>query len=190
MTFRLPTNAPRRRRRATPRVRDDFDQIEELAEERLRRLDPMSAGDLRNDISSARYRMLTLLHHQGPMSIGSVARLLKASHSKMSEKVSRLAQLGLVSRTRSVGDERVVVIDLTDKGRQTILRGRERLHESYAALCDRLSAAERDALLRALQELNALLRRGARYDTVRSARSVRRSPRDGDLGEAKIGPPR
>ena len=190
MTIRLPAGAPRRRRRTTPRIRDDFDRIEELAEERLRRLDPMSAGDLRNDISSARYRMLTLLDRSGPMSIGSVARLLGASHSKMCEKISRLAQLGLVSRTRSVCDERVAVIDLTDRGRQTILRGRLRLHESYVALCDRLSPTERNALLRSLLEINGLLRKDARYDTMGSARSVRRNPRDGDLGETEIDPPR
>ena len=56
-------------------------------------------------------------------------------------------------------DGRVVMIELRNQGRQLLRRGRKRVQEAYQRLSNRLSSAERDQLVRALTEINGVLRK-------------------------------
>jgi DNA-binding MarR family transcriptional regulator len=141
-------------------TRNPDDQVEELTDELLRRLDSLSNGGLRNEISFSQYRMLSTIHRLGPLPIGKAADLLGSAQSTTSEMMTRLLKSGLITKDRGQYDGRVVTVEVTDQGRQLIKYSRKRIREAYQGLCDRLSPAERDVFLEAMKQLNALMGKG------------------------------
>ncbi len=138
---------------------DAADQAEVIAQEMLRRLEQLGTGNLRGEISLAQYRMLAVVQKLGPVSIGRIGNIVGAAQSTTSEMMTRLLKAGLVTKVRSTQDNRVVTVEVTDQGRQVFKRSRKRIREAYQGLHDKLSPSERDLLLRALQQLDVLLRK-------------------------------
>ena len=138
---------------------DAVDEVESIGQDLLQRLEILGAGDLRGEISAAQYRMLTVVQKRGPLSLGKVARILGTAQSTTSEMAARAMKAGLVVKARGPYDGRVVVVELTDAGRQLLRRGRKRIREAYRALYDGLPPGDRDLLLGSLAQLDGLLRK-------------------------------
>ena len=64
------------------------------------------------------YLVLAALWLDGEQTIGSLGEVMRLDSGTLSPLVRRLEQAGLVTRTRSRDDERVVTVTLTDKGQQ------------------------------------------------------------------------
>jgi DNA-binding MarR family transcriptional regulator len=137
--------------------RDQVEEVEAITHEVRRRLETLSFGDLRTEITLAQYRMLSAVHKYGPVTIGKLSQILVSAQSTTSESASRLLKAGLVSKVRGIYDGRVVSVEPTDEGRQLLRRGRKRVQEAYQRLASRLSPAERDVFMNALKQLNELL---------------------------------
>lgn len=56
----------------------------------------------------------------GPVSIADLVRALDRSHQLIQQKMPKLLMLGLVSRRPNPDDQRVMLIELTDKGREQL----------------------------------------------------------------------
>lgn len=56
----------------------------------------------------------------GPVSIADLVRALDRSHQLIQQKMPKLLTLGLVSRRPNPDDQRVMLIELTDKGREQL----------------------------------------------------------------------
>jgi DNA-binding MarR family transcriptional regulator len=65
----------------------------------------------------------------GPVSVSDLVRALDRSHQLIQQKMPKLVALGLVSRRPDPDDQRVILIEITDKGREQL------------ALLDRLAPA-------------------------------------------------
>ena len=72
-------------------------------------------------------------------------------------KSSDLTKAGLVNKVRGPYDGRVVMVELTDQGRQLMRRRRKRVREGYQALFEKLQPAERDSFLGSLKSLPDIL---------------------------------
>jgi DNA-binding MarR family transcriptional regulator len=104
--------------------------------------------------------MLALWAHS-PLSVKELGGLLQLDSATLSPLLKRLASVGLITRTRSVEDERQVHIDLTEAGR-TLRRQAEQIPpaiverlgmdiselESLHASLTRVIAAARGAIAR------------------------------------------
>jgi len=106
-------------------------------------------------VSALRYLLET-----GPRTIGQLSDYHYISDSSASEMVAELVRLGYVTRTRSESDQRFVLVDLTEAGREFAqdapLGGIPLLRERLRAL-----PPERLALInQALTDLNQLLEIG------------------------------
>jgi DNA-binding MarR family transcriptional regulator len=66
------------------------------------------------------HRVLVLLQARGTLSVNAVADELGVDQSNASRHCTRLAQLGLVTRTRAAHDGRAVDVSLTDAGRRQV----------------------------------------------------------------------
>jgi DNA-binding MarR family transcriptional regulator len=66
--------------------------------------------------------VLRLLESDPGATMVGLARRLGASVPTMQSRMERLSELGLISRTRSVADRRLVPTDLTRRGRDTLRR--------------------------------------------------------------------
>jgi DNA-binding MarR family transcriptional regulator len=65
----------------------------------------------------------------GPASASDLVRALQRSHQLIQQKLPKLVALGLVTRRPAPDDQRIILIEITDKGREQL------------ALLDRLGAA-------------------------------------------------
>ena len=107
------------------------------------------------DITVAQQRVLVLLAAQGPQSVGRIAEQLGVNPSNASRHCDRLQRLGLLGRSRSAEDGRVVRIALTAEGRELLESVTQHRRDALAGVVRRLPADERAAVLVALRRLNA-----------------------------------
>jgi DNA-binding MarR family transcriptional regulator len=74
------------------------------------------------DLSIAMWRVLAVLPGSGEQRQIDLAEMTSIDASTLSRLVTRLVELGLVTRRRSASSSREVVIDLTPKGRELVGR--------------------------------------------------------------------
>lgn len=138
---------------------DPIETVEELAQELMRRFDLLSGSKVQEDISYGQYKVISVIHGQGPISIGNLGRLVGSAQSTTSEMVARLTKAGLVTKVRGPYDGRVVMVELTDQGRQLMKRRRKRVRESYQGLFSKLGKSEQETFVNSLRKLEELLRK-------------------------------
>jgi MarR family transcriptional regulator, organic hydroperoxide resistance regulator len=68
-------------------------------------------------LSNPQCLVLKAIDANGPSSLASMSRYLNVTPANMTGLVDRLEKKGLVRRTRKIGDRRVTIVELTDKGR-------------------------------------------------------------------------
>ena len=113
-----------------------------------------------NDLSLGQMAVLALLLRQGRLTIGDLARLERVQPPSMTRTVSCLEELGNVARGPHETDGRVVVVSLTERGREVVLADRSRRDAWLAVQLTHLSADERAALRRAAPILDRLSQAG------------------------------
>lgn len=138
-------------------------QCEELVEELLTASRALVGIAVRSieaapvDVTVAQHRLLVLLAAHGPQSVGEIAEHLGVNPSNASRHGDRLQRLGLVRRSRSVEDGRVVRIALTAAGRRLLDAVTERRRAELADLALLLPKVDRTAVTAALRQLNATM---------------------------------
>ena len=140
---------------------DPIETVEELAQELMRQLDLLSGSKVQEDISYGQYKVISVIHNQGPISVGNLGRFTGTAQSTTSEMVARLTKAGLVTKVRGPYDGRVVMVELTEQGRQLMKRRRKRVREAYQSLFSKLASDEQNGMVSALRTLNGILSKGA-----------------------------
>jgi DNA-binding MarR family transcriptional regulator len=138
-------------------IPDSVEAVEELAQELMRQLDLLSGSKVHEDISYGQYKVISIINGHGPISVGNLGRLVGSAQSTTSEMVARLTKSGLVTKVRGPYDGRVVMVELTDQGRQLMRRRRRRVREAYQGLFTKLPTTEKSRFVEALQNLNDIL---------------------------------
>jgi DNA-binding MarR family transcriptional regulator len=91
------------------------------------------------DLERALFPLLSRIERRGPLSIGELADLAGRDYTTVSRQVTKLAQVGLVTRRVSPVDSRVREVAITKKGRSMAIAldaARERLMASALAEWD------------------------------------------------------
>jgi DNA-binding MarR family transcriptional regulator len=68
-------------------------------------------------LTHPQYLVMLALWGESPLSVGDIGSLLELDTPTLSPLLKRLESAGLITRTRSEEDERKVIIDLTQQGR-------------------------------------------------------------------------
>jgi DNA-binding MarR family transcriptional regulator len=105
---------------------------------RLRGRETQHPGQL----SYAQYGLLFGLAEHAELSASRLAVSADLAPGTVTEMLDHLEAAGLVARTRSVRDKRVVLVSLTDRGRQEVAERRARFEGRWAAALAEFSAAE------------------------------------------------
>lgn len=63
-------------------------------------------------------RMMVALLERGPLPAGEIVRIMALPQSTISHQIKRLEKLGYLSRNVGETDSRMVIADLTDRGRE------------------------------------------------------------------------
>ena len=102
-------------------------------------------------LGESEFRILEALLHKGPMPVNTIGPKVFLTPGSISVAVDRLLKRGLVTRTNSLEDRRVRVVDLTASGRRLI----EQVFAAHARQVDRLaevlSPKERRQIARGLK---------------------------------------
>jgi DNA-binding MarR family transcriptional regulator len=105
---------------------------------RLRGRDTQRPGEL----SFAQYHLLFGLHEHASLSTGDLAASAELTPATVTQMLDTLVAMGLVERTRSTSDRRIVMCSLTERGRALIDERRTRFEERWRAKLDDFTAAE------------------------------------------------
>ena len=104
------------------------------------------------EVTMAQCRTLTLLV-QGPERMGNIASQLNISLSSATSMIDRLMEKDLVERAPDANDRRVVMCQLTPKGRDEMDRFL-RLHQlQFRDIAQRLSTPQLELVVRAMEIL-------------------------------------
>lgn len=101
------------------------------------------------------YLTLVVLAHEGPQTVGAIGERLKLESSTLTPLLKRMERAGLVSRSRSAHDERVVTIALTEAASDLI----ERIPPINNAVAEAIGETEagREAMLASLLTMRGRL---------------------------------
>lgn len=106
-------------------------------------------------LSSRQWRVLVTLSRIEPSTPGEIARYANFDKSQVSRVASELEKMGLLTQSDHDADRRKLLLVLTRKGREVIVRGTPGAKERQKRLRGRVSAADYavfDAVLSALTE--------------------------------------
>lgn len=106
-------------------------------------------------MSSATARTLSILHSDGPMRNGDLARVSRISQPGMTKLLRSMQEEELVSRIADVDDSRAWLIRITPKGVNALVEWRRDLATAMGPLFDDLDADEWSALERTASLLEA-----------------------------------
>lgn len=101
-------------------------------------------------LNAPRLSALSVIVFSGPITLGSLAAAEQVRPPTMTRIVNALVAQGLVSKTSGTSDRRTIRLTATMRGKRALLIGRQRRIEALAGAIRQLSAAESDALLRAI----------------------------------------
>ncbi|HLI50695.1 MAG TPA: MarR family transcriptional regulator [Thermomicrobiaceae bacterium] len=100
----------------------------------------------RGEITHQQFWLLRHLRREGPLSIGELAELLGISPSSATIACKRLEKAQLLTRQRLIEDERVVQVELTPLGVETVESWRQRYRDTLSGLLAPLDEHEREEL--------------------------------------------
>jgi DNA-binding MarR family transcriptional regulator len=122
----------------------------------LRELRCMSGDRMRrSDVSFTHFHIVSMLDRHGEMPMSRLADMLDVSLSNTSGVIDRLEERGLVERLRVPDDRRVVLVRATDDGRRMLAEVEVLKDEMLKRVIGRLSDAQLDRAVRALQDIQA-----------------------------------
>jgi MarR family transcriptional regulator, organic hydroperoxide resistance regulator len=102
--------------------------------------------------------MGTLAHH-GEMKVSDLSEKLRLSNSTVSGILDRLENQGLVERTRSKEDRRVVYIKVTDEFRKHSQKHFEEINKLIESMMDKATPEELDIILEGMNTLEKVIDR-------------------------------
>jgi len=105
------------------------------------------------------YLVMAALWLEGDQTIGSLGAVMRLDSGTLSPLVRRLEQSGLVTRTRSAEDERVVMVRLTDQGRALRVEVAP-IHTRVAEVAGLQDDDHRRQLIAELNDITDRLQRG------------------------------
>lgn len=112
--------------------------------------------DPANDIGIGVMAVLACLHRNGELTVGELASFERVQPPSMTRAVRKLEEKGYVARRPHESDGRLVLVSLTEAGRELVVADRRRRDEWLASRLRALTPQER-ATLRAAAPLLARL---------------------------------
>ncbi len=105
-----------------------------------------SLAPLADSVTMPQFRALVVLSNRGPMRAGDLAEHLGANQSSFTRLADRMVAGALVTRSTGTVDRREVIIEPTERGARVVADVTAARRREIAAVLDRLTAAEQDAV--------------------------------------------
>jgi DNA-binding MarR family transcriptional regulator len=106
-----------------------------------------------DSLTFGQFAVLRMLFQQGPLAMGAIAENLGISLAGATGIIDRLVHQGMVERTRSREDRRVVWVTLSEVGRQRMLELQVKRHQEMCELLKPLDVEELETLLSLMERV-------------------------------------
>jgi DNA-binding MarR family transcriptional regulator len=136
----------------------DIDAVRRFNRFYTRRIGVLDEGHLQSAYSLAEVRVLYELAHRDQTTAAELCKDLGLDAGYVSRILRRFTREGLLKRRRADEDKRQTRLSLTAQGRRTFAPLNAGAREQVRALLNPLSAADRRALISAMQRIETLLR--------------------------------
>src|ERR1700744_2050960 len=114
-----------------------------------------SIGQVDEAITIPQFRTLVILSNRAPVNLAPLAGLLGVQPSATGRMVDRLVAAGLIDRLPHPTSRRELLAALTKRGREVVRRVTEYRRAEIAQIVEKMPAAERHGLVRALTAFTA-----------------------------------
>ena len=104
-------------------------------------------------ISSAQWAILDACHEGEADTLTGLSRVIPLDSASISRHVERLVRVGLVHRSRSTRDRRLVRLSLTEAGNRLMPELAQRVHANNAKFLTGITKGEQEAMLRTMQRM-------------------------------------
>jgi len=146
------------------RPEQDVDRLVALYRRAGRSLRANDPSNWAEGLTMPRLRVLFTLGRTGPVPVGQIATILGISQPSATETLDKLVAKGLVERTADLNDRRIVLVGLTETGREMIDRPWETRRAVLASALRDASPDERATIERGLILLVDALEKAERTD--------------------------
>jgi DNA-binding MarR family transcriptional regulator len=102
------------------------------------------------EVPLAQLKSLFLIHMRGSVNVRTLAAELGVTPGNVTSIVNRLVGQGLVKRSESPDDRRIVLLELTDKGRETITEIHETGLSYMKSILERMNSEDITALVKGM----------------------------------------
>jgi DNA-binding MarR family transcriptional regulator len=113
-----------------------------------------SLGAVEDGVTLPQFRMMVVLSGHGETKLVTMAELLDVNSSTAMRMADRLVSAGLIVREVNPHNRRESLMRLTDEGRRIVDEVMERRRREIGAIVARMSAAQRRALISAMNAFN------------------------------------
>lgn len=121
----------------------------------------IAALETHNEAPAAQWRVLSILHNEGPMRLGALATASRTTQPGTTRLVGQLVDSGLVTREADPADSRASVIAITDAGATALGAWRVQLRDALEPFFRDLDDDDWSAVSRTAQILSSRTRREA-----------------------------
>jgi len=116
-----------------------------------------------HDLHKERLNMIQLyilfkIYDNEAINISSLCKDFGLNQGNISTMCKNMEKLGLIKRTRSVEDERVVTLSLTENGRETIERIKFHQSDEYDEFLKKVPPEMFESIIKGIRSLNELLK--------------------------------
>ena len=131
-----------------------------IASVRRGALQKLGADSIFGDLTVPQYIALEAVQNSRRMKMKDIASQLKTSLPAATGVISRLHKLGMVKRSFDPKDRRIVYIELTKKGVDSVNRMRKKQVQAMIKIFGILTKKEREIYLSILRKVNSNIYRG------------------------------
>lgn len=135
-------------------------------------------SSLERKVSRSEIAVLLMLHFRGEMTMSTLASELGAPLSTMTSLAKRLVRKGLIERTPSDKDQRMILVQLTEEGRQIVLQAKAIVEKAFARVQNALSADELQQFLSLAVKIGKAIQGQEAAETKMPSSKIRNIPID------------
>jgi DNA-binding MarR family transcriptional regulator len=110
-------------------------------------------------LSMPQFVCLWVISRMGKFKMSDLATYLALSYASATNLINRLVDSGLVTRYDDPDDRRVVIVELSNKGKEITSLIREKHLKKLMENCEKISHEERDTMLKGLLTLTNVVKK-------------------------------
>jgi DNA-binding MarR family transcriptional regulator len=107
------------------------------------------------EVTGPQFFVLYMIRENGPCKVTALADQMEVKPSAITVMIDRLVKQGYVTREHDVIDRRVVLVDITEHGRQAVKQSEEQSNEIIGRYFENVSPEDAEQMIQTLEKLTA-----------------------------------